>query len=181
MSGQDTTSNPAVGQVFQILQDYVERFKSKSQRNAQRQKLDLGYLAFSAGEHYYLLDMGKVLEVNAEISHLTPLPFTPSWLLGLTSSRGDVYSVVDFRRFVDGNSTGGYSAAGQQNYIALQEEGRGYILKVDVVQGIRYCEVSQLKSPRVWINGHATMDGREWLRIDLAHLVTDAKFIQSVQ
>lgn len=175
----ESQSSAATQQVFAILHDYVERFQSKSQHNAQRHKLDLGYLAFSAGDHYYLLDMGKVLEVTSEISHLTPLPFTPSWLLGLTSSRGDVYSVVDFKRFVD--SSGGKRLSPNYNYIALQEEGRGYILKVDVVQGIRYCDVSQLKSPRVWINGHATMDGREWLRIDLAHLVSDAKFIQSVQ
>lgn len=179
MNPQESRSNLAAQQVFAILQDYIERFKTKSQDNAQRHKLDLGYLAFSAGDHYYLLDMSKVLEVTSEISHLTPLPFTPPWLLGLTSSRGDVYSVVDFKRFVDSHS--GKRLSPSHSYIALQEEGRGYILKVDVVQGIRYCDVSQLKSPRAWINGHATMDGREWLRIDLAHLVTDAKFIQSVQ
>lgn len=165
-------------QAFAILLDYVARFKNKSKDSAQRYKLDLGYLAFSAGDHYYLLDMSKVLEVTSEISHLTPLPFAPSWLLGLTSSRGDVYSVVNFKRFVDNHS--GKRLSPNYSYIALQEEGRGYILKVDVVQGIRYCDVNQLKSPRAWINGHATMDGHEWLRIDLAHLVTDAKFIQNV-
>lgn len=168
-----------VQHVFTILQDYVAQFKHKSQRSAPHKKLDLGYLAFSAGDRHYLLDMSKVLEVNSEISNLTPLPFTPPWILGLISLRGDVYSVVDFKHFVDSDS--GKRLSPSQGYIALQEEGRGYILKVDVVQGIRYCDVSQLKSPRAWINGHATMDGREWLRIDLAHLVTDAKFIQSLQ
>lgn len=179
MSTQDSSGAGTVRHIFGILNDYVEQFKSKEQRNTQRNKMDLGYLAFSAGEYHYLLDMGKVLEVNAEISQLTPLPFCPAWLLGLTSSRGEVYSVVDFKRFVDNNAT--RRQLQNDSYIALQEEGRGYILKVDTVQGIRYCEVNQLKSPRVWINGHATMDGREWLRIDLAHLVSDAKFIQNLQ
>lgn len=178
MSTQEFPHDGTVRQVFEILRDYVEQHKAKLQRNTQGHKIDLGYLAFSAGDHHYLLDMGKVLEVNAEISQLTPLPFCPSWLLGLTSSRGEVYSVVDFKRFVDSNANRRQSQV--DNFIALQEEGRGYILKVDVVQGIRYCEVSQLKSPRAWINGHATMDGREWLRIDLAHLVSDAKFIQNL-
>lgn len=179
MSIQEISGNGAVQHIFDILNDYVAQYKSKIQRNNQNQKLDLGYLAFSAGDHHYLLDMGKVLEVNAEISQLTPLPFSPSWLLGLTSSRGEVYSVVEFKRFVDGNAVRRHNQ--NDNYIALQEEGRGYILKVDTVQGIRYCEVSQLKSPRAWINGHAAMDGREWLRIDLAHLVTDAKFVLNLQ
>lgn len=179
MSGEEVRSDAAIKQVFDILADYVEQYRNKMQRSTQRHKIDLGYLAFSAGDHHYLLDMGKVLEVKAEIPQLTPLPFTPGWLLGLTSSRGEVYSVVEFKRFVDSNAS--RRLAQGESYIALQEEGRGYILKVDAVQGIRYCEVSQLKSPRAWINGHATMDGREWLRIDLAHLVVDAKFIQSLQ
>lgn len=179
MSTQEASGEGTVRHVFEVLNDYVEQLKNKMQRNTQRQKMDLGYLAFSAGDHHYLLDMGKVLEVNAEVSQLTPLPFCPVWLLGLTSSRGEVYSVVDFKRFVDNNVP--RRQVQNDNFIALQEEGRGYILKVDTVQGIRYCEVSQLKSPRAWINGHATMDGREWLRIDLAHLVSDAKFIQNIQ
>lgn len=179
MSTQEISTYDTSRHVFEILSSYVEQFQNKLQRNSQRHKLDLGYLAFNAGDHRYLIDMVKVLEVNTEISQLTPLPFSPAWLLGLTSSRGEVYSVVDFKRFVDHSA--GRRQIQNDNYIALQEEGRGYILKVDMVQGIRYCEVSQIKSPRAWINGHATMDGREWLRIDLAHLITDAKFILNLQ
>lgn len=179
MSGEETRADVAVRQVFDILSDYVDRYKNKMEHNTQRHKMDLGYLAFVAGDYHYLLDMAKVLEVSSDITQLTPLPFSPSWLLGLTSSRGEVYSVVDFKRFVDSNAS--RRLAQGESYIALQEEGRGYILKVDTVQGIRYCEIGQLKSPRAWINGHATMDGREWLRIDLSQLVVDAKFIQSLQ
>lgn len=179
MNTHDSPQEGTVAHIFEILRDYVGQHQNKLKHSTQRQKIDLGYLAFSAGDHHYLLDMSKVLEVNAEISQLTPLPFCPAWLLGLTSSRGEVYSVVDFKRFVDSNANRRQTQV--DNFIALQEEGRGYILKVDAVQGIRYCDVSQIKSPRAWINGHATMDGREWLRIDLAHLVSDAKFIQNLQ
>ena len=100
MSGEETRADVAVRQVFDILSDYVDRYKNKMEHNTQRHKMDLGYLAFVAGDYHYLLDMAKVLEVSSDITQLTPLPFSPSWLLGLTSSRGEVSQLVVDAKFI---------------------------------------------------------------------------------
>ena len=108
------------------------------------------------------------------------MPFTPGWLLGLAGIRGEVFSVVDFKRFVD-PTLAPQSIKSRSGFIVLHNEGQGYILKVDSIQGLRSCEVSSYQSSRGWLDGQAAMDGLQWLRIDLKSLVTDTSFIQNVQ
>lgn len=163
---------------FTILCDYVEKAEARKQIVDKYHDIGESYLAFTAGDKNYLLDMKMVQEVSTTIQDITPLPFTPNWLLGLAGIRGEVFSVVEFKRFVDPAVK---NTKGRSGFIVLHNEGQGYILKVDAIQGIRSCEVSSYQSSRDWLDGQAAMDGRQWLRIDLKNLVTDASFIQNVQ
>jgi hypothetical protein len=165
---------------FEILCDYVERANARKNVVDTYHAAGESYLAFTAGNTYYLLDMQMVQEVSTSIQDITPLPFTPGWLLGLAGVRGEVFSVVDFKRFVD-PSLAPQSIKISSSFIILHNEGQGYILKVDSIQGIRSCEVSSYQSTRNWLNGQAAMDGLQWLRIDLKALVTDTSFVQNVQ
>ena len=68
-----------------------------------------------------------------------------------------------------------------KNFILLRDVGQGYILKVDHVYGIRSCEIGLLQSQYGWIDGHAHMEEKDWMRINLANLVADTAFVQSIQ
>lgn len=165
---------------LELLSSYVARYerrKATSEHDTHREKDS--YLAFSAGEENYLIAMTQVFEVLAETPEMITLPFTPGWLCGLTSHRGEVYSVIDFNYFVAGKQV--FAAQKQAAYLLLCDIGQGYILKVDSIAGIRSAQLSPLRSQRVWIDAYAQIDGRDWLRINLAHLVTDATFIQNIQ
>ena len=86
---------------FAVLCDYVEKAEARKKVVDTYHAAGESYLAFTAGNKYYLLDMKMVQEVSTSIQDITPLPFTPGWLLGLAGVRGEVFSVVDFKRFVD--------------------------------------------------------------------------------
>ena len=165
---------------LELLSSYVACYgerKATIERDDAR-KHD-SYLAFRAGEENYLLSMECVFEVLTKPPEITTLPFTARWLCGLATYRGEVYSIVDFKDFVADKHR--FPAQEQANYLLLRDVGQGYILKVDSVLGIRAAEVTPLRAQWPWIDAHAQIDGCDWLRIDLANLVTDPVFTQRMQ
>lgn len=166
---------------FQILLDYVEMSRERRELRVNRGDYTDGYLAFNVGDENYLIGMTQVLEVATDVGNITPLPFSPAWLLGLISHRSEVYSVVDFGRFLGKKSRSTIGKQKLSNFILLRDVGQGYVLKVDAVYGIRSCEIGLLQSQYGWIDGHAHMEEKDWMRINLAHLVADTAFVQSIQ
>lgn len=163
---------------FQVLLLYEQLHQQLPQEVAFKEDVKSNnYLAFSAGEENYLLLMEEVLEVMTGLENITPLPFSPPWLIGLTSHRNEIYSVVDFKKFIDRKAR---SIKNKGSYILLQNTGKGYILKVETVWGIRACDVQSVSSSLSWLDGQAQADEKNWLRINLERLVTDASFIQSI-
>ncbi|SUO95345.1 chemotaxis protein CheW [Suttonella ornithocola] len=161
---------------FEILLGYQQQYLSRKETQTQTQTSNDSYLAFKAGNEYYLLSMTNVFEVATDINTITPLPFTPVWLLGLTSRRTDIYSVVELKSFIDKAVRPSPKNIG--SYIILREAGQGYILKVDIVFGIREYSVTSLQTQQSWIDGHIHLEDKNWLRINLGNLVTDNSFIQ---
>ncbi len=165
---------------LELLSSYVARY---SERKAMIERGDArkhdSYLAFRAGEGNYLLSMESVFEVLTKPPEITKLPFTAHWLCGLATYRGEVYSIVDFKDFVADKRR--FPAQEQANYLLLRDVAQGYILKVDSVLGIRTAEVTSLRAQWPWIDAHAQIDGCDWLRINLANLVTDRVFTQRMQ
>lgn len=164
---------------FSLLTQYVEALAERGEIAMERIQSENSYLACSAGAEHYLIRMDQVFEVARELPDITPLPFTPNWLLGLSSHRGEVCSVTDFKYFVDQKRK--YAPQKGAYYIILRDAGQGYVLKMDSVSGIRQVEVNPLTSKRAWIDGHIYMEEKDWLRINLGHLVNDALFSQQMQ
>jgi purine-binding chemotaxis protein CheW len=54
------------------------------------------YLSFSLGQEEYGIPLLSVKEVVA-VPEITPIPFTPTYFLGIMSLRGQVISVIDLR------------------------------------------------------------------------------------
>ena len=65
---------------FAVLCDYIEKAEARKKVVDTYQGIGESYLAFTAGNKYYLLDMKAVQEVSTNIQDITPLPFTPGWL-----------------------------------------------------------------------------------------------------
>ena len=65
------------------------------------------------------------------------------------------------------------------SYIILQDEGAGYILKVDEILSSGSFEVQPYEDWRKWIKGRYLLGGQPCLQIDLAELVSDSTFNQS--
>lgn len=167
---------------FDYLLTYQEMYQKRQEIQSNASFDSENYLAFKAGDESYLLNMTYVFEVATQINEITPLPFSPRWLLGLTSHRTDIYSVVDFKNFVGKKQNQSSSNARlESSFILLHKEGQGYILKVDEVYGIRSCEVTAVQSQFAWIDGQAHTDNKDWLRINMKSLINDASFIQNIQ
>lgn len=164
---------------FEILVGYVWQFQQRGTISVAAVQQHASYLACSAGAENYLIGMGSVLEVTQDLPTITPLPFCPFWLLGLTSHRGDVCSVTDFKYFVEPKAK--YATQKKSHYIVLRDAGQGYILKVDSISGIRQVEVNALDSKRIWVDGHIFMEDKDWFRINIGHLINDAVFSQQMQ
>lgn len=166
---------------FQILLNYIELSRERRETRINRGDYTDGYLAFNASDDYYLISMAQVLEVATDVGNITPLPFSPNWLLGLISHRSEVYSVVDFNRFLGKKPRSSTGRQKTNSFILLRDVGQGYVLKVDNVYGIRSCEIGLLQSQYGWIDGHAHIEEKDWMRINLANLVADTAFVQSIQ
>jgi purine-binding chemotaxis protein CheW len=57
------------------------------------------YLHFSLAGRAYAFPVENVLEGGRPLG-VTPLPFVPDWILGISNLRGDVLSIVDLRAFL---------------------------------------------------------------------------------
>jgi len=54
------------------------------------------HVVFSLAGSKYAVPMSHVLEV-CELEHFTPVPNVPEWVMGITSLRGDIASIVNIR------------------------------------------------------------------------------------
>jgi purine-binding chemotaxis protein CheW len=55
------------------------------------------YVVFELDDKFYAIHSRQVVEVIGFLS-ITPLPFVPEWIAGITNLRGDLVSVVDLRK-----------------------------------------------------------------------------------
>lgn len=58
------------------------------------------YLIFRLGENYYGLTLNEVKEV-VEFNQCTPLPSSPSYMLGVINLRGKVISAIDLKKKIN--------------------------------------------------------------------------------
>lgn len=135
------------------------------------------YLAFSCGKHRFLVDMQYTVGVESELGHLSPLPFAPNWLLGLTSLRGDIYSVSDLRKFLGLQLK--QQRTNRHHYVLLRKEDQGYILKVDNIFGLKHGELTAYRDDALnWVDAQVDIEGEKWLKINIEKLLIDPIFSQ---
>ncbi len=96
---------------------------------------DRPYIVFALGGQDHAVPIAGVVEVGPRPA-VTPLPFAPAWLLGLTNLRGDIISVIDLRTLFDLPHAG--PARGERLLVVrgtATDAVAGFV--VDAVRGLR--------------------------------------------
>jgi chemotaxis signal transduction protein len=135
------------------------------------------HLICTLADEDFALPLAGVLEVQ-RLQAVTPVPYTPPWLIGATNRRGDVLSVVDLAGFL-----GRESAAPAPNrrlvVVKASQEGLTIGLIVDRVRGIRGLaagvmgplSTAHAAAPSPFVRGTFEQEGRTVAVLDLDDLL----------
>lgn len=129
-------------------------------------------LGVMIGGRLCLLDLTQISEI-VPLQPATPVPLTQDWYLGLSNIRGHLTGVIDLARYQQ-RSPG--DAAPAERRLITFAPGLGFncALLVERVLGLR--KLAEMEA----VEGDEFRDGegQSWLRIDLAQLVQEPRFVQ---
>lgn len=163
-----------------LLEKFLNLYQeNKRVEQASHRKSIGGYFAFRVGERNLLIDIEDVAEVAQSVSTITPLPFSPNWLLGLSGIRGEVYLTIDLKKLFNKDISVSKKNDLDSSYIILKQV-LGYVFKVDAVIGIRECDVSYFVSEEKFIDGKGEINGEEFFTINLSELTNDESLAQNI-
>ena len=136
-------------------------------------------LGVQAGSTRWLVDLADTAEVIPAPA-LAQVPLTRNWFLGVTSVRGNLYSVVDFRGFTEGVAT---VQSEHSRLLLLADKYRIYSgLLVDRILGLYRDDQLQPAggddaSP--WAVARLTDEcAQPWLQLGVSRLIAHPDFLQ---
>lgn len=136
-------------------------------------------LGVQVGSTRWLIDLADTAEVLPAPA-LAQVPLTRNWFLGVTSVRGNLYSVVDFRGFTEGVET---VRSEHSRLLLLADQYRIFsALLVDRVLGLYRDDQLQPAggddaSP--WADARLIDEqSRPWLHLGVGRLVAHPDFLQ---
>lgn len=109
----------------------------------------LEVLEFYLSGERYAIDMEYVSEVSL-LRHLTILPGTPDFILGIISIRGRVVSVTDLRVFFNLPRRG---LSDYNKIIVLSDKTMEFAILADQVQGVSRQNIMQMQPPPESVHG----------------------------
>lgn len=116
----------------------------------------LELLVFSLAGERYAVDTGHVHDV-VPLRDVTPLPCTPSFVLGVVNHRGRILPVLDFRRLF---GLAGEGVPEGTRLVAVEAGGMRFAIFADNVAGTILVEMRDVMPPPVTF----TDDQKAWLR-----------------
>ncbi|MCC6196342.1 MAG: chemotaxis protein CheW [Burkholderiales bacterium] len=156
-------------------QELASRLATKTAAQVESSRLGL-----ACGSERWLIRLADAGEVMT-MPEIVPVPLTRPWYLGVANIRGNLYSVVDFARYLGREAT---AAAGQSRLVLFGprtgEINAGIV--VTRVLGLRnLAELAPAAPPQDvpawyaqrWMDG----DGNAWQEIDLAILARETAFL----
>jgi twitching motility protein PilI len=157
-------------------QELAARLASKTAAQVESSRLGL-----ACGGDQWLVRLGDAGEVVA-VPPVTPVPHTQPWHMGVANVRGNLYSVIDFARFLGREAEG----TGAQARLVLFGPRTGDLNAGIVVQrvlGLRnLAELapsgSTSNAPAWYAQRWMDADGRTWQEIDLSRLAHDPAFLR---
>jgi purine-binding chemotaxis protein CheW len=88
--------NPSPERAKVIMDARARALSRPAEQAGARARIDV--VIFSLGREQYCIEARYVREVS-RLTHLTPVPGTPDFVLGVTNLRGTVLALLDLRRF----------------------------------------------------------------------------------
>lgn len=129
------------------------------------------YIVFKIDESHYAFSAKSVAEIGQPLP-VTPLPFVPSWFLGISNLRGDILSVVGLRELWGKKST---PSQQRTKLLVVRSERQGVTvgLVVDAVREMRRVsggEISAAKQTEEQLSsyklGEVSYDGQRLSLLD---------------
>lgn len=136
-------------------------------------------LGVQVGESRWLIDLADTSEV-IPAPHVFPVPLARAWFLGVTNIRGNLYSVVDFRAFLEGTAT---TVTEQSRLLLIADRYRIYCgLLVDRVLGLYRDEQLSVDSDAgasPWTTQQfVDQQSQKWKHLGTQQLITHQDFLQ---
>jgi len=157
-------------------QELASRLATKTAAQVESSRLGL-----SCGGERWLMRLADAGEV-VTMPELVPVPLTKPWFLGVANIRGNLYSVVDFARFLGRDvppTDAGYARlvlfgprAGELNAGLVVTRVLGLRNVAELAPAAPPLDVPEWYAQR-WMDG----DGNAWQEIDLAILARDPAFL----
>jgi purine-binding chemotaxis protein CheW len=170
---QKITSTPE--EKKKILKERAKNLARERQADSRDQEY-LDIVEFLLAYERYAIESSWVREVYP-LKELTPLPGTPSFVLGIINVRGQIVSVVDLKKFFDLPAKG----LTDLNKVIIISDGRmQFGLLADVVSGVRQIPLQEIQAPLPTLTGVRS----EYLKgvtadrlvvLDVAKLLADPK------
>lgn len=107
----------------------------------QEKEVCIEIIKFQLANEYYAIESTYVREV-LPLRELTPLPCTPSFVLGVINVRGQIVSVIDFKRFFNLPANGVLEF---KEVIILQTPEMELGIPVDAVIGVQPVPVKEIQ------------------------------------
>lgn len=134
-------------EVKRILRERAQALAKPLEAPAPTEVLDL-LVFFLAGERYGV-ETPHVLEV-VPLRELTPVPCTPSFVLGVINHHGRILPVLDFRRLLDLAEQG---IAEGSRVVAVEAGGMTFGILADAVSGVERIGAHEVAPPPAAISG----------------------------
>ncbi|NVM74973.1 twitching motility protein PilI [Duganella sp. SG902] len=166
MSGTAPTERRSRLRQYQV--QLLERMQA-AKSGATESGRELGVLI---GGRPCLLDLTQISEIVPP-QPVTPVPLTHDWYLGLANIRGHLTGVIDLARYRQ--QAPGDAAPSERRLITFAP-GLGFncALRVERVLGLRKLAGMEAVAGDEFRDG----EGQSWLRLDLAQLVREPRFVQ---
>jgi purine-binding chemotaxis protein CheW len=168
---------PAFEEKKRILKERAKAL-AKEQKDEDKTGESIEVVEFQLAYERYGIEASYVREVYP-LKELTPLPCTPSFVLGVINVRGQILSVIDLKKFFDLPEKG---LTDLNKVIILRSDGMEFGILADVILGTRNILLTELQQSIPTLTGLR----EEYLRgvtqervviLDAGKLLEDKKII----
>lgn len=143
------TSHVSEEEKGRILKERAERFAFKQDERLEKKGETLECVEFSLAHERYAIETVHIREICA-LSNLTPVPLTPSFVLGVMNLRGAVISVIDIKKFFDLPEKG---ITDLNKVIILSGPEMEFGLLADSITGVKAIRADELTTDLVTLTG----------------------------
>ncbi len=137
------------------------------------------YIIFKINSHTYCLDSSYVKElINIKNYTITKIPYTPEYLKGIINLKGDFYTVVSLKEFIQFNE---YNKIKEEKIIVLEAKDLRLALLVDDILDAVSVSKDQIhnkndiKLEDMYIKAEIYYDNKVYNLLDIERLLNDKK------